>query len=98
MAGYGRVRWTLISEDGTHLELVVPCHHVPASTVRLLSPQDFCRSNGFDRSQDQFGGNSNYFWMHATHQRIRFQCPIDPRSNLPVALAKIPCHRGGMYT
>ena len=95
MAGYGRVRWTLISEDGTHLELVVPCHHVPASTVRLLSPQDFCRSNGFDRSQDQFGGNSNYFWMHATHQRIRFQCPIDPRSNLPVALAKIPCHRGG---
>ena len=95
MAGYGRVRWTLISEDGTHIDLLVPCHHVPASTVRLLSLQNFCRSNTFDRSTDQFGGNSNYFWMHATHQRTRFQCPIDPRSNLPVALAKIPCHRGG---
>ena len=95
MAGYGRVRWTLISEDGTQLDLLIPCHHVPASTVRLLSPQDFCQHQGFDRSKDQFGGNSNYFWMHANHQQARFQCPIDPRSNLPVALAKIPCNQGG---
>ena len=95
MAGYGKVRWTLISEDGKHIRLVVPCHHVPASKVRLLLPQDFCQYNGFDRSKDQFGGNSsNYFWMHSDHDRTRFQCPIDPRSNLPVALAKTPCHNG----
>ena len=93
--GVGIVRWTLISEDGRKMDLLVPCHHVPASTVRLLSPQDFCQSQGFDRSKDQFGGNSNYFWMHADHDSSRFQCPIDPRSNLPVALAKTPCNPGG---
>ena len=80
------------------MDLLIPCHHVPASTVRLLSPQDFCQSQGFDRSTDQFGGNSNYFWMHADHQQSRFQCPIDPRSNLPVALAKTPCNPGGCQT
>ena len=95
IAGHGLVRWTLISEDGTLCHLLVPCHHVPASKVRLLSPQDFCLYNGFDRSRDQYGGNSNYFWMNAKLSGSRFQCPIDPRSNLPVALAKLPCHQEG---
>ena len=36
--------------------------------------------------------------MHADHQQSRFQCPIDPRSNLPVALAKTPCNPGGCQT
>jgi hypothetical protein len=99
MAGTGIVCWTLISENGDQMDLFLPFHHIPASTVRLLSPQDFCQHNGFDCSQDQFGGNSNYFWMHADHQRSRFQCPIDPRSNLPVALlAKTPCNPGGCVT
>lgn len=95
MVGYGLVRWTLISEDGTLSHLVVPCHHVPASKVRLLSPQDFCLYAGLDRSRDQYGGNSNYFWMNSNPTGVRFQCPIDPRSNLPVALAKLPCHTNG---
>ena len=96
MVGYGLVRWTLIREDGTNIHLTVPCHHVPASKVCLLSPQDFCLYNGLDRSRDQFGGNSNYFWMNADKKhKTRFQCPIDPRSNLPVALAKLPCHQQG---
>ena len=95
VAGYGQVRWTLIREDGTKIDLLIPCHHVPSSSVRLLSPQDFCHHHGFDCSTDHFGGNSNYFWMHADHNQSRFQCPIDPRSNLPVALAKIPCNQGG---
>jgi hypothetical protein len=88
MAGYGRVCWTHISEDGTHLHRIVPCHHVPASKARLLSPQDFCLGNGFDCSRDHYGGNSNYFWMNADTKGSRFQCPIDPRSNLP-------CHQVG---
>ena len=95
LIGSGIVRWTLISESGQHLHIEVPCHHVPNSTIRLLSPQDYCLYKGLDRSKDQFGGNSNYFWMHADHLGTRFQCPIDPRSNLPVALAKLPCHLGG---
>jgi hypothetical protein len=95
LTGSGVVRWTLISENGQHLHIEVPCHHVPNSTVRLLSPQDYCLYKGLDRSKDQFGGNSNYFWMNADHLGTRFQCPIDPRSNLPVALAKLPCHLGG---
>ena len=98
LTGYGRVRWTLISEDGSLLDMILPCHHVPASNVRLLSPQDYCQHRGLDRSKDQFGGNSNYFWLNADHDRTRFQCPIDPRSNLPVALAKIPCNQGGCTT
>ena len=32
--------------------------------------------------------------MHSDHHGTRFKCPIDPRSNLPVALAKTPCHNG----
>lgn len=96
LVGTGIVRWTLISEDGQQMDLLIPCHHVPASSICLLSPQDFCQFNGFDRTLDQFGGNSNYFWMYADHQRTRFQCPIDPRSNLPVALAKTPCNPGGV--
>jgi hypothetical protein len=95
LTGSGIVRWTLISENGQFLHLEVPCHYVPSSTIRLLSPQDFCLYKGLDRSKDQFGGNSNYFWMHADLFGTRFQCPIDPRSNLPVALAKLPCHLGG---
>lgn len=59
VAGTGIVRWTLISEDGAQMDLLIPCYHVPASTVCLLSPQDFCQSQGFDHSKDQFGGNSN---------------------------------------
>ena len=91
MVGYGRVRWTLISEDGKEIHLLIPCHHVPGSSIRLLSPQDFCQSIGLDRSKDQFGGNSSYFWMKMDHDAgTRFQCPIDPHSNLPVALAKVP--------
>ncbi len=57
VAGTGIVCWALISEDVQQMDLFLPCHHVSASTVRLLSPQDFCQHNGFDRSQDQFGGN-----------------------------------------
>ncbi|KAI2509575.1 hypothetical protein MHU86_4836 [Fragilaria crotonensis] len=95
VVGHGLVRWTLISEDGSLSYLVVPCHHVPASKVRLLSPQDYCLYNGLDGSRDQYGGNSNYFWMNANKTGSRFQCPIDPRSNLPVALAKLPCHQDG---
>jgi hypothetical protein len=94
MAGYGLVRWTLLSEDGTHLHLLVPCHHILTSKVRLLSPQDYCQYQGYDRSKDQFGGNSNYFWMHANQNQSRFQCAISPRSNLPVALTKTPCNPG----
>ena len=36
--------------------------------------------------------------MNADHSPTRFQCPIDPRSNLPVALAKTSCHQGGCNT
>ena len=95
LTGSGLVLWTLLSENGQHLHIQVPCHHVPSSTVRLLSLQDFCLYKGLDRSKDQFGGDSNYFWMNADLTGTRFQCPIDPRSNLPVALAKLPCHLGG---
>jgi hypothetical protein len=96
MSGYGKVRWTLvISKDGQPIQLIVLCHHVPASNVRLLSPQDFCQYAGFDCSKDQFGGNSSYFWMNSDHDGTRSQCPIEPQSNLPVTLAKTLCHDRG---
>jgi hypothetical protein len=61
--------------------------------MRLLSPQDFCQFIYFNQSQDQFGGNSNYFWFDGPHnQKCRFCCPIDPKSNLPIALAKKSTH------
>ena len=89
ITGFGIAEWTVISEHGERVKVSVPAHHIPESKVRLLSPQDFCLSHGMDQSKDQFGGNSSYFWMNLDDGRERFQCPIDPRSNLPIALAKV---------
>ena len=45
LVGTGLVRWTLISEDGHQMDLLIPCHHVPdASSVRLLSPRTSANS------------------------------------------------------
>jgi hypothetical protein len=89
ISGHGIVEWTLVSEDGNLIPLQVPCQHVPAAKMRLLSPQALCQLLDLDGSQDHFGGNSNHFWLHGSRDcKKRFQCSIDPRSNLPVALAK----------
>jgi hypothetical protein len=46
--------------------------------------------HGFSNDIDHFGGNGNYFWMHLdADSKIRFQCPISPISNCPVALGRI---------
>ena len=92
IAGHGLVCWNLVSDNGNILSLKLPCHHVPEAKIRLLSPQDFCQFNDLDHSKDHFGGNSNYFWMHASSCKQRFICPSDPRSNLPIAFARIPCN------
>jgi hypothetical protein len=76
-----------VSENGNKLIITLPCHHVPAATVRLLSPQDYCLYHGFNPSRDQFAGNSSYFWMHLYDNENRFQCPMDPHTSLPIALA-----------
>jgi hypothetical protein len=89
ISGHGIVEWTLLSEDGNLIPLQVPCQHVPAAKMRLLSPQALCQFLDLDGSQDHFGGNSNHFWLHGSRDcKQRFQCSIDLRSNLPVALAK----------
>ena len=87
--GFGRVMWTVISEDGTELDIIVPCHWVPESSQRLLSPQDYCSFHGLDQTKEQFAGNQSYFWMNFHEGKKRFQCPIDPRCNLPIALARV---------
>jgi hypothetical protein len=95
ISGHGIVRWTLVSEDGIPLDLDLPCRHVLSAKIRLISPQDYCQYRGLDQLRDQFGGNSRHFWMNATSQQHRFQCPIDPRSNLPVDLARVSSHHNG---
>jgi hypothetical protein len=95
VVGVGIVRWVFVQEDGSEKELLVHCHHVPTSSVRLLSPQAYCAYHGFDRGRDQFRGNSAYFWMNTSNKTGCFSCPIEPRSNLPMALAKRAC-RGGL--
>ena len=40
--GYGTVEWRLVSEDGSLFPIQVPCQHVPAAKMRLLSPQELC--------------------------------------------------------
>lgn len=70
----------------------------PRLQPRLLSPQDYCQFQGFSRAEDQFGGNSSYFWMNANDSSNRFSCQIDPRSNLPVTLAKRSCKGGQCET
>ena len=92
--GCGIVEWVLLSEDGSLLPVKVPCKHVPSATMRLLSPQEFCQFLGLDQRRDHYGGNANYFWMNGSKtKREIFTCPIDPRTNLPIALAKLTSHR-----
>jgi hypothetical protein len=86
IAGYGKVEWTVVSDNRHKINICVPCHHVPGAKVCLVSPQDYCLYHGFDRSRDQFVGNSSYFWMHLADNSNHFQCSIDPPSNLPIAL------------
>ena len=89
IVGYGSVDWTLISFDGSHHQITVPTHHVPQSSVRLLSPQDYVSFIDADDSKDHYGGNQNWFWFHTTKSQSLFHCPIEPRSNLPIALATV---------
>jgi hypothetical protein len=60
---YGIVEWSLVNEDGILVPIQIPCKHIPPAKMRLLSPQDFCQVMDLNQSQDQFGGNSNYFWF-----------------------------------
>jgi hypothetical protein len=94
IVGVGIVRWVFLREDGTEVELLIHCNHVPKSEVRLLSPQHYCSYHGFDRVNNQYGGNGSYFWMNTNNDSDRFSCPIEPRSNLPVALSKRACRDG----
>ena len=52
-----------------------------------FSPQDYAKFHNLDTTVDQFGGNSSYFWIN-TEDGSRVQCPIEPRSNLPIVLAR----------
>jgi hypothetical protein len=53
--GHGMVEWTLVSDSGNLISLQVPCQHVPAAKMRLLSPQALCQFLNLDCSQDQLG-------------------------------------------
>lgn len=93
--GVGKVRWRVISMDGMEADLELPAYFVPTGNQRLLSPQDFCLFHRFRKEEDHFGGNSSYFWMTVDERsHVKFQCPIDPRSNLPIALARISAKKG----
>ncbi len=87
IAGVGKVRWTLISENGEEATIVVPCHHIPGADVRLLSPQDYALYHGLDRREIQYGGSQSFFFFnygHLKHEVI--QCPIDARCHLPIVM------------
>ena len=89
IVGYGLVEWTLMSENGFLVPLTIPCRHVPASKMRLLSTQDLIQFLGLASNRNQFGGNSEYFWMNGSaNPKHRFICQVDPKSNLPMALVK----------
>jgi transposase InsO family protein len=36
--------------------------------------------------------------MHSGHGNTRFQCPIEPNTNLPIALVKLPCKQSSCET
>jgi hypothetical protein len=70
--GEGVVHWDIISEEGNLVQIKVHCKHVPAASTRLLSPQDYCQYHQLDRFQDQYGGNSDYFWLNVNCKRQQF--------------------------
>jgi hypothetical protein len=91
--GEGIAHWDIISEEGNLVQIQVHCKHVPAASTRLLSPQDYCQYHQLDRFQDQYGGNSDYFWLNVNRERQQFRCTIDSRTNLPIITAKAPSKR-----
>jgi hypothetical protein len=88
--GEGVVHWDIISEEGNLVQIQVHCKHVPAASTCLLSPQDYCQYHQLDRFQDQYGGNSDYFWLNVNCKCQQFRCTIDSRTNLPIITAKTP--------
>jgi hypothetical protein len=47
---YGIVEWSLVNEDGILVPIQIPCKHIPAAKMRLLSPQDFCQVMDLNQS------------------------------------------------
>ena len=50
--GIGTVNWMFLSDDGSHITILLTCLYVPAASSQLLPPQqlsdqdDTCRANG----------------------------------------------------
>lgn len=87
--GNGIVRYRLISDNGETNEIEVPAKWVPTATQRLISPQDYSAYHKFDRYEESYAGSSGMFRLILDKEgKHRFTCPIDPRTNLPLALCK----------
>jgi hypothetical protein len=51
--GQETIEWTLINQDGSLIPIQIPCQHVPAAKMRLLSPQALCQFLNLDCSKDR---------------------------------------------
>ncbi len=86
--GFGLASWLFMSDDGsTNHKILVPCHYVPDSDVRLFSPQDYCRYHNVDRSIDSYGGHSGGVWFRIHDSGALVHCHMDMSSNIPVVMA-----------
>lgn len=90
MTAFGMLKWNVMMDDGQMYHLRTPGFLVPDSNMRLLSPQDYARYHKLPTDTDQFGGNSSRIWMSLHQSKARWQCNVDPRSNLPIGLGCIP--------
>jgi hypothetical protein len=70
--GEGIAHWDIISKEDILVQSQAPCKNVSAASTCLFFPQDYCQYHQLNRFQDQYGGNSDYFWLTVNRERQQF--------------------------
>jgi hypothetical protein len=89
----GIVRYKVFDPDGAIFDLTCPAFLMPASSQRLLSPQQYAQFHSLlspDPLSDTFGslygGTRSEFWFLHENKTNLIRIPIHPTANLPILL------------
>ena len=90
----GIIRWTVTDVNGAEAIIRVPGYHIPTSTQRLFSPQNYAAYHQWaNAATDCYGGNDKWFWMKiatsGTGEQQEVRMPISALDGLPYLQGKI---------
>ena len=76
--GVGTVMWKFVTREGRDIFLPLICYHVEHAEIRLMSPQQYCKSHG---GYATVHGNTVTWNLP---DKAIIDIPIDAKSNLPM--------------